>query len=327
MLVPNQIITVSWHNVTRKNYEEKGYIFTKYRDYFQVKAEDLSIGCHKKVKVICDYCGKEFDKDYANFLNERKNGKDCCACCQPKKSKEVCLSKYGVDNGAKTEYSKNKQKDTFMKKYGVDNPMKNQDIQQKMQELCLYKYGTAHYIETEEFKEKAKSTFRKNYGVNNPFASAEIQEKIKNTNLIKYGVEHVAASKEIRAKMAKTLSEEGKIPRSKAEKIMCDRLVSIFGSEQCVPCFTEDAVVFDCLVKYKGLLIDFEYDGWYWHKNKQEQDKRRNYFLLKKGYKIVRFIAENEIPSVEQIQEAIDYLVEGNHSLYIKVLDVDINIR
>lgn len=321
MLVPNQKIKVSWHNVTRKHYEEKGYIFTKYRDYFYVNAEDLSLGCSKKVRVICDYCNNEFTKNYVNYLHEHDNGKDCCAKCQPKKNAEICMEKYGVTNGSATEEAKNKAKQSFIKKYGVDNPMKVESIKNKLKEECMDKYGVPYYTCTEEFKTKAKNTFIDKYGVDNPFASEFIQNKMKQTCMEHYGVEYSGASPIVRQKMRESMYKNGNLPISEAEIKMCDLLIQIFGEENCKPSYIYDALTLDCLVVYKEHLIDFEYDGWYWHKEKEEYDKRRNYFLIRHGFNVIRFRANIVIPTEQDIIEAVDYIVKGNHSLYIKDLE------
>lgn len=322
MLVPNQKIKVSWHNVTRKHYENKGYVFTKYRDYFYVNAEDLSLGCHAKVKVICDYCNNEFTKEYCNYLHEHDNGKDCCAKCQPKKNTEICMEKYGVTNGGATEQSKIKAKQSFVQKYGVDNPMKVEAIKNKLKEGCLNKYGVPYYIYTNDFKTKAKNTFIDKYGVDNPFASNIVQDKMKQTCMEHYGVEYSGASPVVRAKMMESMCKNGTIPISNAEQQLCNILIILFGEENCYPSYPYDYLTLDCLLSYQGHLIDIEYDGWYWHKNKQDYDTRRNYFLIRRGIDVIRFRANNAIPTEEDIQEAVDYIVKGNHSLYIKELDI-----
>lgn len=40
------------------------------------------------------------------------------------------------------------------------------------------------------------------------------------------------------------------------------------------------------------------------------------------GYKVLRIRATREVPTREQIIEAVDYLVKGNHSLKIIELDI-----
>lgn len=103
---------------------------------------------------------------------------------------------------------------------------------------------------------------------------------------------------------------------------MCKLLKEIFGEENCFPNYAYDRLNMDCLVKYNEVQIDFEYDGWYWHKNKIDKDKRRNYFLIKKGYKICRFYSEKAIPTREDVYEALQYLIRENHNLFIKKLDI-----
>lgn len=53
-----KIIKVKWNPMNKKQYESKGYVFTKYKDEFDVKVEDLSDGCNEEVEVQCDECGK-----------------------------------------------------------------------------------------------------------------------------------------------------------------------------------------------------------------------------------------------------------------------------
>ena len=91
MLVPNQKVEVKWNN-NRKWYERKGYTYTKRGDIFLCNAEDLSVGSHKKVKVLCYYCGDIVDvvwKDYVKYKDKRYS---CCKCRQ-KKTSEKTLNK------------------------------------------------------------------------------------------------------------------------------------------------------------------------------------------------------------------------------------------
>ena len=49
-------VVVKWNSKNKKWHEEKGYIFTKWKDEFEVKVEDLSKGCRVFVKIECDGC-------------------------------------------------------------------------------------------------------------------------------------------------------------------------------------------------------------------------------------------------------------------------------
>lgn len=80
MLLDKQKIKIKWSRANKDWYINKGYIFANYGDELIVNANDLSKGCHKKVKVKCDYCGKIIDvvwKDYYNFSDDKYSCKEC----------------------------------------------------------------------------------------------------------------------------------------------------------------------------------------------------------------------------------------------------------
>lgn len=74
----------------------------------------------------------------------------------------------------------------------------------------------------------------------------------------------------------------------------------------------------NCMVNINDSKIDVEYDGWYYHKDKQDYDNRRDIFVQSNGYKVLRIKGNYQIPTEEQLQEAINYLVKGN--LYAKII-------
>lgn len=89
MLKPNQIIKIKWHSQNKEHYINKGYVFTKYRDEFLVRAEDLSLYATAIVKVNCDYCGEEYDMTWYHYREiQDKNQKCACYNCRHKKRYE-----------------------------------------------------------------------------------------------------------------------------------------------------------------------------------------------------------------------------------------------
>ena len=93
MLKPNQIIKIKWHSQNKEHYIERGYIFTKYGYEFLVKAEDLSKSATAKVKVICDYCGEEYEMAWYHYKEiQDKNEKCACYNCRHKKMYENNLN-------------------------------------------------------------------------------------------------------------------------------------------------------------------------------------------------------------------------------------------
>lgn len=93
MLKSNQTIKVKWHSQNKEHYIDKGYIFTKYKDEFLVKAEDLSKSATAMVKIVCDYCGEEYDMAWFHYREiQDKNQKCACYNCRHKKRYENDLT-------------------------------------------------------------------------------------------------------------------------------------------------------------------------------------------------------------------------------------------
>lgn len=341
----SETATVSWNGKNRKYYESLGYCFTKYRDKFEVAIAHLTKGCHALVLVQCDYCGKQYRTQYCNYLKYIKTGKDACSDCAHLKVEDNLHQKFGVSSVFQLEEIKEKTKATCLRKFGKPNPSQAEEIKQKIFETNMKKYGDKCSLNNSVIKEKAQLSCQEHYGVLNPFASLEIQQQIKETNKQKYGKEYISQTEyykskvketsmekygvpfitqapEVIRKMRKSLYQKGKVPSSKPEKIVVSMLKEIYGDKNCIPSFSYDQLNFDCLLKIGDTKIDVEYDGWYWHKDKQEEDKRRNYFLIRRGFKILRIRSLKLLPTYEQIKEAVDKLINQNkHLVYI---DLDI---
>jgi very-short-patch-repair endonuclease len=294
MLIENQTTEMTWNNRSKERYIALGYKFTNIGDKFTIDVKDLSPNSHYVVKVKCDFCGCIIEKKMQTYILQHhpKYG-DCCAKCQPQKNKLVCMDKYGVDNGSKTQETINKIKQTCIDKYGVDNPARidgvGEKISKKVKEIC----------KSEEYIEKRKKTNRERYGFDSPMQSPEIRKKI-----------------------SRTLRNNGSCPTSKQQLYICDLLKEIYGN--CELNKMAYGFSLDCFIEVEGIKIDVEYDGWYWHKNRREQDKRKNDFLIDRGYRVLRIRANRKAPTKEQIIKAVDYLVKDNHHLAYIDLDIDI---
>lgn len=53
----------------------------------------------------------------------------------------------------------------------------------------------------------------------------------------------------------------------------------------------------------QGVVI--EYDGWYWHKDKKEEDATRTRILQKQGWNVVHIKSRRDLPSFELLASAI----------------------
>lgn len=93
MIVKHQKIKTIWKYNNKNHYERKGYIFTKYNDFLIVEAEDLPPSSEAKIKVICDYCKKEYEMMWFRYLVvKEKNQKNACQNCRQLKVSENNLS-------------------------------------------------------------------------------------------------------------------------------------------------------------------------------------------------------------------------------------------
>jgi predicted Zn-ribbon and HTH transcriptional regulator len=89
-------VTLKWAIRNKKYYIDKGYIFTKCGDEFEVKVEDLSSKNNSKVLATCDECNKSKDVVFGDYKrNIDKNNKYLCKECAIKeKGKNIIGTKY-----------------------------------------------------------------------------------------------------------------------------------------------------------------------------------------------------------------------------------------
>lgn len=66
-MIPDQKVKMKWNTSNKRYYENKGYVFTKRGDEFEVSIHDLPPKTNVKVKVICDNCGAEYNAQYSKL--------------------------------------------------------------------------------------------------------------------------------------------------------------------------------------------------------------------------------------------------------------------
>lgn len=323
---------------TVNHYRSKGYkIPMKYSDKSKkeilnsdvsilVNVLDLPASSHIRIKYKCDNCGKEFETSYCDWNKSKyKELGDLCRDCAVKiKLPKAMEDKYGYPNAAQVQSIIDKKNKTDLEKYGNKWHIASPEIRDSINRILIEKYGVDNPMKNEEIKNKAMATNNSKYGGNSSLCCAEIKEKAQQTCLAKYGVKNPAQLKEVQDKARKTLYKNGTVPTSKAEKRMCAILKDIFGEENCFPNYPERNLSLDCLVLFEEYKIDFEYDGKYWHKDRKQYDAARNAVLMKNGYKVARIKGNNKdnMPTKEQILDAVDYLVKDNYNLVFINMDV-----
>ncbi len=209
LLLKDKSIVIEIKRQNVNHYKDRGYN-CKVGDIVEVNINDLPIKSKIKITVICDYCGKEKDIPYCNYVKSISGiiHKYACNHCIGLKIKESNLIVYGVDSVMKLEKNKNKLQKTMMNKYGVKSPAQSKDVINKMKNTMIERYGADNSMHIEKFKNKQKRTLFNNYGVDSPLHNDLLKEKAYNTNMKKYGVSNPFQNKDIQEKQKQTCVEK-----------------------------------------------------------------------------------------------------------------------
>jgi very-short-patch-repair endonuclease len=62
----------------------------------------------------------------------------------------------------------------------------------------------------------------------------------------------------------------------------------------------------DCALPDQKIAV--EYDGWYWHGHRVQEDYERAQELINDGWRVLSIKSGNEYPSAEQLEEAVEQL-------------------
>lgn len=318
MLVPNQLIEVRVGVKTLKHYRELGYD-VKCFDYILVPPEHLTDGANVMVQVICDVCGKPMSRKYEHYIYKSKSGIDTCNKCKSIKSKATCIQKYGVENPMQCKEIKNKAKQTNLDKYGVESPMQTKEVQEKLQQSIFCKYGVYHPAQSKIVREKMKKTTLEKYGVEHASQSEDVRSKVQQTVRERYGVDFISQIKEVKEKKKNTLISHYGVenalqitstPISSQQTQLYQIIKEKYKNAEINYPFSTCSL--DIFVDIDGILIDIEYDGWYWHQDKQK-DIKRDKFLQSHGFKTLRVRSGHLLPTEQELFDAIDYLVNTEH--------------
>lgn len=169
---------------------------------------------------LCLTCGnrcrfKGFSSGYSSY---------CSAVCHnsneivKEKSKRTCLKKYGVENYAQCQESKDRYIQKCRTKYGVDNYFQTEECKVKNSNTCLKKYGVDNYTKTDEYRKRHKETCLKKYGVDNYSKTDECKEKVRQTNIKRFGTEYYTQTEESRIREYNTRKRNKTFNTSKIEQ-------------------------------------------------------------------------------------------------------------
>ena len=325
LLIKTKIVIIKITKSNIEYYQNKGYVTAQLKDEISVGLQDLPDGSHAKIEAVCDKCGNMKDMEYRTYLKiTKRDGIYYCKKCCGQKIKETCIERYG-GVGLQAESIKEKAQNTNLIRYGCKTPFENKEIYAKIRKSQEDKYGGIG-MASQQTRKKIEDTNMKLRGVKNPSQSEEVKEKKAQTCFEHYGVRHIFQDYdrfcEIMKKREKTFVKNGTTPMSKPEREIVAQLERLFGKENCTPSYLFAPLTFDCLLKLDDVKIDVEYDGWFWHRITQEKDRRRNHTVINAGYKVLRIKSLREMPTDEQIIEAVEYLTTTDHHYKEIILDI-----
>lgn len=278
--------------ITNRNiayYKNKGYD-CHISETIDVFIDDINPGSPIKERRICDVCGQEYIRKHnLNISSFSRFNKDVCCHCF-KTNKEV------------KDIIQEKREKCFLEKYGETNPMFVPELIDKIGETMTKKYGVKNASQVEEFKKKQEETMINLYGAPKALQIKQFQEKFINTITENYSV------------------------KTSSQQVACYNMLIEHGYDAYLNAPFSNCILDILIIMPDGTKIDFEYDGSFWHDKEQKiKDRRRDEFLKRNNFKIIRIESRRSIPTWEQIQSEIDYLVEDKTRMFAHICIDEIN--
>jgi len=275
-------------------------------------------------KLNCKICGREFknfvglvshiqthkisSKEYYDLYLKKENEGLCLECGKETYFKNInkgyckyCCYRCVYDS----KEIKEKKKQTMVERYGVEHPFQNKEIREKQKQTNLKKYGFENPLQSEEIKEKYRQTNLKKYGFENPSQSEEIKEKKKQTSLENYGVEYYAQTEEWKSKMKNGggAYRNSFIKNPSKPQLELFNLVKEIHSDAKLNYQILNYSV-DIVIPSKNIAI--EYDGSYWHQDKEKDDLRQNK-IMNEGWNFLRY--RDMIPTKDELTNDINNII------------------
>lgn len=157
---------------------------------------------------------------------------------------------------------------------------------------------------------KVRESCMVKYGVDNVFQLDEIKNKIMQTLLEKYGVKYTHQNKDIRAKWQLSCAKNGDIRTSSQQLQLLEMIKQRYPNAILNYPYSDCSL--DIYICVDDMCIDIEYDGWFWHKDKQK-DIRRDRYLQSQGFKVLRIRSGRLLPDENELLSAIDSLINTEY--------------
>jgi very-short-patch-repair endonuclease len=275
----------------------------QYESYRKTKIE--------KVKTICLFCEKEF----YTLPNKLKKGKSkyCCRKCKDNHQKNIYTGSSNPSYERVITDSEKKIRSEITKKL-----WQQEDYKQKIKKgISSFVEKNGHWPGTnEDSKMKRKQTLLDKFGFEHNWVGKYGERKCDNTTLKLYGKTSVEMLNEYSHYYGK---------KTDIELIFEELLIELSIPYQVKFRIYDKKRINFWFREYDFLLLDtsilIEVDGDYWHGNEnifeqlsdfqksvKENDKIKEEFAIKNGYKILRFWGEDIKNKKEQVKNKIKEL-------------------
>jgi very-short-patch-repair endonuclease len=77
----------------------------------------------------------------------------------------------------------------------------------------------------------------------------------------------------------------------------------------------------DVALRVEGVSIAVEYDSWYWHAEREENDAQRDAEMIAAGWRVLRVKSNELLPTREQSDAALEQLLTGDSKVEIVLED------
>ena len=321
-IIQKSKIKLRWNPRNKLYYVDKGYIFTKMHDEFEIDYHDLPECSKHEILCECDICGKECMKQYRKAIAADMI---VCSTCNYKLSVEHLMKEHGVSNIAQVPYVKAKIEKTNLERYGASNVWGSEHGKQKIKETNLKKFGCENVSQNRKIRKKVEQTCEERYGTKTFINSHEYKKR----SLQKYGCEFPAQSVIVKQKKAETFRNKEYGHASKQQKHYC----KLFNGFLDYPFMGKSL---DIAFVDKRIFIECDFGGHfvYARLNKFSEkgmlfyDARRDKDIVLSGWKCIRYLNRTKkFPSDEDMILLNERLIEVLETSDSNRILVDLNDR
>lgn len=345
-LIDNQVVTKAgrWHKGSERRLASSALLDTV---MLNTAFLDETYALHERVNHLlykltkpksCDNCGiriaiKQNREKLVNYCSSK-----CSNSHSDKKetTKKRLLDKYGVTHNSMLESVKQSKIKSAQAKYGVDNVFQSEIIKRKLVKTNLERYGVDNPSKSPEIRKKVEATNRSLFGSDyrhmahiDPKNTALVnngdwlQSKI-NEGLRVFEIADLLGMSEERVhqKLNEFEVKRSRVCKTSRAELKLIEFVSSLYSGDLVTSDRTAISPYHLDIYAPDNCIAIEYNGNYWHAEKQGRDKRyhinKTKACLEKGIKLIHVFEHEWLYKKEIIKSRLSNLFKSSTRVYAR---------